>query len=56
MKMLVTTAQTLPLYVSKNRWDKPPPLCGAIPAENSHIAKVNIEICDKVIMSHRCDN
>ena len=38
MKMLQITAQTLPLFVSKPD-EKAPPLCGAIPAESSYIAK-----------------
>lgn len=38
MKMLQTSAQTLPLWVSKIG-EKPPPLCGAIPAESNYIAK-----------------
>lgn len=40
MKMLVNTAQTLPLYVGKTPGAKPPPLCGAIPAEPTYIAKM----------------
>ncbi|XP_070524551.1 SAGA-associated factor 29 [Cardiocondyla obscurior] len=39
MKMLLSTAQTLPLYVGKTPGAKPPPLCGAIPAEPTYIAK-----------------
>lgn len=39
MKMLLNTAQTLPLYVGKTPGAKPPPLCGAIPAEPTYIAK-----------------
>ncbi|KAJ8877270.1 hypothetical protein PR048_021724 [Dryococelus australis] len=39
MKMLHNSAQTLPLFVSK-LGEKPPPLCGAIPAEPTYIAKV----------------
>lgn len=38
MKMLQISAQTLPLYVSKPD-EKTPPLVGAIPADNSYIAK-----------------
>lgn len=38
MKMLQTSAQTLPLFVSKPG-EKVPPLCGAVPAESSYIAK-----------------
>lgn len=40
MKMVASTAQTLPLYVGKTPGAKPPPLCGAIPAEPSYIAKM----------------
>lgn len=40
MKMLSSTAQTLPLYVGKTPGAKPPPLCGAIPAEPTYIAKM----------------
>nr|CAI5819931.1 unnamed protein product [Callosobruchus analis] len=39
MNMLSISAQTLPLFVSKVG-EKPPPLCGAIPAEPSYVAKV----------------
>lgn len=39
MKMLQTSAQTLPLWVSKFG-EKPPPLCGAVPAEPNYVAKV----------------
>uniref|UniRef100_A0A6P7G881 SAGA-associated factor 29 isoform X1 n=1 Tax=Diabrotica virgifera virgifera TaxID=50390 RepID=A0A6P7G881_DIAVI len=39
MKMLYSSAQTLPLYVGKIG-EKPPPLCGAIPADPNYIAKV----------------
>lgn len=41
MKMLSSSAQTLPLYVGK-LGEKPPPLCGAIPADPNYIAKVSI--------------
>ncbi|XP_076619349.1 SAGA-associated factor 29 [Colletes latitarsis] len=40
MKMLLSTAQTLPLYVGKTPGAKPPPLCGAIAAEPTYIAKM----------------
>lgn len=40
MKMLLNIAQTLPLYVGKTPGAKPPPLCGAIPAEPTYIAKM----------------
>lgn len=39
MKMLLVTAQTLPLWISKNG-QQPPPLCGAIPADPSYVAKL----------------
>lgn len=38
MNMLLTSAQTLPLWVGKPG-SKPPPLCGCIPAESSYVAK-----------------
>lgn len=40
MKMLLSTAQTLPLYVGKAPGAKAPPLCGAVPAEPTYIAKM----------------
>ncbi|XP_023226680.1 SAGA-associated factor 29-like [Centruroides sculpturatus] len=39
MKMLQQNALTLPLWIGKGN-EKPPPLCGAIPAESNYIAKV----------------
>ncbi|GAB6029007.1 SAGA HAT/Core module component [Chamberlinius hualienensis] len=39
MKMLQHDALTLPLWIGKID-EKPPPLCGAIPPDNSYIAKV----------------
>ncbi|XP_074034439.1 SAGA-associated factor 29 [Leptinotarsa decemlineata] len=39
MKMLSSSAQTLPLYVGKIG-EKPPPLCGAVPADPNYIARV----------------
>ncbi|KAK9696713.1 SGF29 tudor-like domain [Popillia japonica] len=39
MKMLLSSAQTLPLFVGKIG-EKPPPLCGAIPADANYVAKV----------------
>lgn len=38
MKMLQILAETLPIFVSKPG-EKAPPLCGAIPADSSYIAK-----------------
>lgn len=43
MKMLSSSAQTLPLYVSKIG-EKPPPLCGAVPADPNYVAKVHLHI------------
>ncbi|CAH0551360.1 unnamed protein product [Brassicogethes aeneus] len=39
MKMLWSSARTLPLFVSKPG-ESPPPLCGAIPADPNYIAKI----------------
>jgi len=39
MKMLLVTAQTLPLWISKPG-QQAPPLCGAVPADPSYVAKV----------------
>lgn len=43
MKMLQSTAQTLPLFVGKPG-EKAPPLCGAIPADTNYIAKVHLNL------------
>ncbi|KAK0174355.1 hypothetical protein PV327_010137 [Microctonus hyperodae] len=40
MKMLQSTAATLPLYVGKTQGVKAPPLCGAIAAESTYVAKM----------------
>lgn len=40
MKMLQSTAATLPLYVGKTPGAKAPPLCGAVPAESTYVAKM----------------
>lgn len=39
MKMLLITAQTLPLWISKTG-QQPPALCGAVPADPTYVAKV----------------
>lgn len=39
MKMLQSSAQTLPLWVGKPG-EKAPSLCGAVPMEASYVAKV----------------
>ena len=38
MKMLATSAETIPLWVGKDGED-PPPLCGAIPPEANYAAQ-----------------
>lgn len=43
MQMVESTAKTLPLFVGKPG-EKSPPLCGAIPAESSYVAKVCLNI------------
>lgn len=42
MKMLATSAQTIPLWVGREGED-PPPLCGAIPAEANYVAQTGKE-------------
>jgi len=37
MKMLATSAETIPLWVGKDG-ENPPPLCGAVPPETSYVA------------------
>jgi SAGA-associated factor 29 len=39
MKTLQSAAQTMPLFIPRSRNENPPPLCGSIPAEASHVAK-----------------
>lgn len=39
MKMLQSVAQTMPLFIPRNRRDSIPALCGCIPAESSYLAK-----------------
>ncbi|KAK4016444.1 SAGA-associated factor 29 [Daphnia magna] len=39
MKMLLITAQTLPLWISKTG-QQPPALCGAVPADPTYVAKL----------------
>lgn len=50
MKMLQSSAQTLPLWVGKPG-EKAPSLCGAVPMEASYVAKVLI--CCSIIMYRR---
>ena len=54
MKMLLSTAQTLPLYISESPGVKAPPLCGAVPAEPTYVAKVsNDTLHDEFHLSRR---
>ena len=53
MKMLLSTAQTLPLYVGKTVGAKAPPLCGAVPAEPTYVAKVRYNAIRR-ILSDKC--
>src|SRR5687768_17140818 len=39
MKMLQTSASLLPVWMGKLN-EKPPPLCGAVPADINYVAKV----------------
>lgn len=47
MTMLQQNAQTLPLWVSKPG-ERPPPLCGAITADNNYVAKPGDKIAARV--------
>jgi len=38
MKMLATSAETIPLWVGRDR-EEPPPLCGAISSDGNYVAK-----------------
>ena len=40
MKLLHQQAQTLPLFIPFSRNEKPPALCGCIPAESNHSGKI----------------
>lgn len=55
MKMLQSTAQTLPLFVSRPN-EKPPSLCGAIPADSNYIAKVGDMVAALVKVSDKEEN
>ncbi|XP_012276540.1 SAGA-associated factor 29 [Orussus abietinus] len=56
MKMLLITAQTLPLYVGKTPEAKAPPLCGAVPAEPTYIAKMGDMVAALVKVSDEEEN
>lgn len=47
MNMLQQAAATLPLFIPK-LGERPPPLCGSIPAENSYIAKMGDLVAARV--------
>lgn len=55
MKMLQSTAQTLPLFVGK-LGEKPPSLCGAIPADSNYVAKVGDMVAALVRVSEEEEN
>ncbi|XP_049859847.1 SAGA-associated factor 29 isoform X2 [Schistocerca gregaria] len=55
MKMLQSSAQTLPLWVGK-LGEKPPPLCGAVPAEPTYIAKMGDMVAALVKGAEEGDN
>ena len=38
MKMLATSAETIPLWVGRDH-EEPPPLCGAVPSDSNYVAK-----------------
>ena len=38
MKMLATSAETIPLWVGRDR-EEAPPLCGAVPSDSNYVAK-----------------
>lgn len=52
MRMLLSCAQTLPLFVGKVG-ERPPPLCGAIPAESNYLAKVSSSGASIEMWPHR---
>lgn len=45
MKMLLTSAQTMPLFVPRRRNEEPPPLCGCTPPSPTHICKPGDLVC-----------
>ncbi|CAG9821476.1 unnamed protein product [Phaedon cochleariae] len=55
IKMLTSSAQTLPLYVGKIG-EKPPPLCGAVPADPNFISRVGDMVAALVKDSEDGDN
>lgn len=55
MKMLLSSAQTLPLFVGKIG-EKAPPLCGAVPADRNYVAKVGDMVAALVKVNEREEN
>lgn len=55
MTILQQNAVTLPLWVSKPG-EKPPPLCGAMPADNNYIAKPGDKVASRVKSSDGEEN
>ena len=51
MKMLATSAETIPLWVGREN-ESPPPLCGAIPSDSNYVAQVRCVFFYK----KNCDN
>ncbi|XP_064620378.1 SAGA-associated factor 29-like isoform X2 [Lineus longissimus] len=47
MTMLQQNASTLPLWIGKPG-EKPPPLCGAVPADNNYVAKAGDKVAARV--------
>lgn len=45
MKMLQSSAQTMPLYVPRKKNEEPPPLCGCIPPSPNYICKPGDLVC-----------
>ncbi|XP_052219324.1 SAGA-associated factor 29-like isoform X2 [Dreissena polymorpha] len=55
MNMLQQNAATLPLWVSKPG-ERPPPLCGAVPADNNYIVKPGDKVASRVKVSDGEEN
>ncbi|GBP22711.1 SAGA-associated factor 29 [Eumeta japonica] len=55
MKMLLSAAQTLPLYVGRVG-ERAPPLCGAVPADAGHIARPGDAVAALVRVSEKEEN
>lgn len=55
MKMLLTAAQTLPLYVGR-AGERAPPLCGAVAADAGHVARAGDAVAALVRVSDKEEN